>query len=193
MTWNELIVETIRDPDAAARRMLGWNLPRRTLYEAILAVSALNALLAGISNLLLPAGLELPGVFNAPLAYFVVIAGGLIIMANLFYWAGRSMGGVGEMDDILTFVAWLQGLRALAQIVVLALTFILPGIAALLAIAVSLYGVYVLIQFLKVAHGFSNAMQAVGLLIAVVAGLSIGLMLLLTLAGVSVGGLSTNV
>ena len=193
MTFTDLVVTTIRDPEEAAHRLMGWGLPRNALYEAVIAVAALNAILLGISSLLMPQPTILPVFFTQPFIYFVVMAGGLVIYANLLYWAGRAMGGTGDMGDILTLVVWLQGLRALAQILVTVLSFVIPALAALLGLVVSIYALYVLIKFIKAAHRFGSIMQSIGLLIVVSAGLIIALMMVLTLAGVSVNGVAPNV
>ena len=190
MTLQDLILETIRDPASAARYLMGWNVPRRALYEGILAVAALNTLLGSAMYLAAPDDVLALPLFGTPFALFVVIAGTFVFMANLFYWGGRAMGGTGEVNDLLMLIIWLQGMRVLAQLVIVTMSFIAPGIAALMGIGVFFYGLYILIQFLKEAHGFESAMQSIGLLIGVAAGLMIGMMFLLTLAGVSVEGLA---
>ena len=127
MNWTTLIGETLRAPANAAQRLLGWDVPRQTLYEGILAVAALNALLAGLSHVLYTSPPPFDALLGRPFILFILTAGGLIVMTQLLYWAGRAMGGQGEMSDLLLFVVWLQGLRALAQTVVFVTSIVSPG------------------------------------------------------------------
>ena len=193
MKFGDLIVETLRNPANAAEQMMGLNLSRQTLYEALFAAAIIYAIAMSIPLLLIPQDIDVPGLFGMPLAMSALFAGALVVMAHLFFWAGRAMGGQGEMNDILTIVVWLQGLRAIFQLVVVVLSFIVPGLAGLVGIAMSLYGVYILIQFLKVGHRFENGYQSAGLIVVVITGLVLGLALLLSLLGVSIEGANANV
>ena len=70
----------------------------------------------------------------------------------------------------------------------------LPGedraLAGLVALAVVIVAFWRLLHFISAALRFDSLMRAFGLLVAVIAGLFLGLMLILTLMGVSAGGLS---
>lgn len=190
MSWMELLILSVRNPAEAARIIGSVRVARSTLYEAVVAVAALNALLVGVSSIVIPQPAVLPAFMAQPFLFFVVVAGGLVIYANLLYWAGRAMGGQGDMGTILALVVWLQALRAVAQAALIVLSLAMPSIGALFGLVVAFYALYVLIQFVKVGHGFRSAWSAIGLLLAVSAGLVIILMAVLTLAGVPMEGVA---
>ena len=196
--WPQLAVDTLRDPQGTAQRIMAWNLSPATLYMALCAVAACNALLASAPVVLVPGSLDdmareaLPvlALLERPIMLFVLVAGGLIVMVHALFWAGRAMGGQGEMVDMLALLVWLQALRAVAQAGVFLLGLAVPALAGLVALAVVSVAFWLLLHFISAALRFHSLFRALGLLVAVITGLFIGLMLILTLMGVSAGGLS---
>ncbi len=194
--WTDLAVDTLRDPQDAAARIMGWQVPRRELYIALLAVSALTALIVGtVSTLGPPPDQELLdtvpmlALFQRPLALFVLTAGGLIVMVHALYWAGNAMGGQGDLGDLIALMAWLQALRVAAQIGILALSAVVPSIAGLLALMVMIVAFWLMLHFVSAALHLGSLWRAFGILMAVSAGLLLGLMLIVTLFGLA-GGVS---
>lgn len=190
MNFGALVAETLRDPSTAARHIIAMQLERPVIYEALVLVAAVNALLSGIAEFIFPTPFALPALLSNPLGFFVLVAGGLIITAHLLYWAGRAMGGQGGFSDVLVLLVWLQALRALGQALVLVLGLVLPSIAGLVALAIALLGVWLLLHFVRVSLNLASLWYAAGLLIAVSAGVLIGLMMLITLTGISGMGAS---
>jgi hypothetical protein len=198
--WLDLAVDTLRAPKATATRIMDWNIGRTELYMALIAVSAINAFLAGVSGVLSPAptdpaavqAVPMLAVLERPLALFVLIGGGLVVTVHALFWAGRAMGGTGTLTDMLVLLTWLQALRAAAQAVVLVLSLAVPLFAGLVALGVVAVAFWLLLEFISAALRLGSLFRALGVLVAVMAGLLIGLMLLLTLTGVTAGGL-TNV
>ena len=193
MNWTDLVGESLRTPALAARRLIAMGLPRDILYQALLAVAAANAFLASLPNLISTSPVPTPAIFNSPLALFALVAGGLVISVHIFYWAGRAMGGRAGMTDVMSVFIWLQALRAMAQVLILIVGLAAPGLAALLAVVAMGYGLYILVHFLNEANRFESVGRTVGLLIAVMAGLVLGLMLLITLIGATNLGIPNNV
>ncbi|WP_299280768.1 Yip1 family protein [uncultured Tateyamaria sp.] len=195
--WTQLAVDTVRDPKSAADRIMGWDLDRATLYMALCAVAAINAILASGPVILTGQSVDdvareaLPilALLERPILLFVLIAGGLVVMVQGLFWAGRAMGGQGDMSDLLALLVWLQALRAVAQAAILVLSFAVPTLAGLAALGVMILAFWLMLHFISAALRFDSLLRALGLLIAVVVGVFIGLMLILTLMGVSAGGL----
>ncbi|WP_299041978.1 YIP1 family protein [uncultured Tateyamaria sp.] len=195
--FADLVVDTVRDPRGTAQRIIAWNLDRQTLYFALFAVAAINTLLASGPVVLLDgqidptarAALPILGLLERPLAMFAIIAGGLLVMVHGLVWAGRALGGQGSFADMLALLTWLQALRAAAQALVLVLSLIVPAIAGLVALVVAVVAFWLLLHFISAALRFESLFRAFGLLLVVLAGLFIGMMMLVTLTGVTAGGL----
>ncbi len=196
-TLPQLALDTLRDPKGTAQVIMGWNLDRGTLYTALIAVAAVNALLASAPIILSTDGLDaatraaLPilALLERPLMFFALVAGTLVVMIQALFWAGKAMGGQGEMTEMMALIIWLQALRAAAQVVILGLGLAVPLLAGLAALALQLVALWLFLHFISAAMRFDSLFRAFGLLIAVVTGLFLGLMLILTLMGVSAGGL----
>lgn len=198
--WIDLAVATLREPQETATRIMGWQIGRTELYLALIAVSAVNAFLAGASGILAPVptdpaaveAVPMLALLDRPLALFVLIAGGLVVSVHGLFWAGRAMGGSGALTDMLALLTWLQALRAAAQAVVLVLSLAAPLLGGLVALVVVIVAFWLLLHFISAALRLDSLFRALGVLVAVMAGLLLGLMLLLTLTGLTAGGL-TNV
>ncbi|WP_147105342.1 YIP1 family protein [Tateyamaria sp. syn59] len=194
---SDLAVDTLRDPKQVAAQIIGWQLDRATLYTALFAVAAVNAVLASAPVVLFDgqvdaaarAAMPILGLLERPIALFAIIAGGLLVMVHGLVWAGRALGGQGEFTDMLALLTWLQALRAAAQLLVLVLSMVVPAIAGLVALGVAIVAFWLLLHFISAALRFDSLFRAFGLLLVVLAGLFIGLMMLVTLTGVTAGGL----
>ena len=193
MNLGQWIIDTVRAPDQVAQRLMNLNLPRKILYEALLAVAALNALLASVPMLWFPLPDTYPAFLSQPFSFFIIVAGSLVVGVHLLFWAGRAMGGTGDLGDILILLVWLQFLRAVAQVALMVLTFAIPAIGGLMALGVSVYGIYLLVVFLKVGHRFGTSFAAFGLLALVFAGTVMILSVLLLLLGITPEGITQNV
>ena len=197
--WSQLALDTLRDPKGTAHRIMGWNLDRATLYMALFAVAAVNTLLASTPVVLSPGGVDaaaraaLPvlALLERPIMFFVIVAGTLVIMIQAFFWAGRAMGGTGEMTEMMALIIWLQALRAVAQAVILAVGIAAPVLATLVALGLQIVAFWLFLHFISAAMRFDSLLRAFGLLIAVATGLFIGLMMILSLLGISAGGIAS--
>ncbi|WP_223427232.1 Yip1 family protein [Tateyamaria pelophila] len=195
--WAQMAVDTVRDPQGAAQKIMGWQIGRAELYMALIAVSAINAFLAGASSALSPMptdpatieAMPMLALMSRPLMLFVLIAGGLFLTVHGLFWAGRAMGGQGALTDMLALLTWLQALRAVAQAGVLLLSLAVPLLGGLVALAVAIVGFWLLLNFISAALRFGSLLKAFGVLVAVSTALFIGLMMLVTLTGATVGGL----
>lgn len=187
---------TLRQPEQAARVVLGFGLARVEWLLALTLMTVLNAIIFSVFYQTTSAGvapnLIFPQAYQSPALYALLTGGVSLITVLALLWTGRSLGGRGSLEDLLAVITWLQVIRFAVQSVVLGLLFIMPALAAVLAVVGNLWGLWVLISFINVAHGFENMGRASAVLvIAAMAGL-FGLTIIVALIGgaASFGGVS---
>jgi hypothetical protein len=189
--WRDLFTQTLRNPGAAAETILAADPGKATLYSGLFAGAALNALLTSVSVMVYPLPEAWPNFTSSPLAYFVVVAGSLLVFAHLLTWAGRMLGGHGGIDAILALLVWLQFVRVVLQALGLLLSVAVPLLGGLYGILVTALSLYILLHFIRVGHEMPSLGRAALVLIVTFIGLISGLSILLALAGVGpMGGLS---
>ena len=94
--WVQMTVDTFRDPKRTAEKIIQWQITKTELYLAMIAFSAVNAFLAGLSSIISPlsvdpAALEsmpILALMKMPLILFVLIVTGLIISIHGFFGQG---------------------------------------------------------------------------------------------------------
>lgn len=192
---KELVVQTVKDPRGAAEWVLAQQVERSVLWMALVLATALNALLFGVSNFLFPTNMEMPlaGLFSNPLLYATVQGGGLVITIFVLTWVGGMMGGRGSLDDVLIVLTWLQFMRVLAQALVIGVGVILPALGGVLSLAILVLSIWILLHFINAAHGFGSLGKAFLVLFLAALGVSFGISIILTLIGVSAGGIPADV
>lgn len=192
---QELIVETIRSPSTAAARILQVTLSQEWLWMALVLMSVLNAIVYSVSLWIAPppdaasGGLIIPPAFQSPVLFTMFLFGALVMTIFVLYWIGRAMGGQGSLRDILILITWLQVLRLLLQVAVLVFSLVLPGLAALLVLVGSVWGIYIVAAFLNVAHRFGSVWKAAGVLLIAFLAIAVSLSMFLgSLGAIMLGG-----
>lgn len=193
MNWSTLFMTTIRTPDQAAEFVKGTDVERGVLWMGIFAVSALGAVITGLTVMSIPLPDGWPDLFALPFAHFAVSVVGMMMFAYALTWAGKGLGGQGTFDDLLKLVIWLQAVRVGLQVIGLVLLIAIPVLGAFYGLATGLLALWILVQFIKSGHEFSGFGAAIVVLIATIVGLIVGLSLLLSLVGVGAVGVSPNV
>lgn len=193
LTWRDLFLQTLREPSEAAGVILDTQLERGTIYMALIAAAAVNAVVTGVSLQLFPLPPEWPGFVSNPLGYFAIVAGGLLLFAHLLTWAGRTMGGVGEIDDLLKLMIWLQFVRVGLQVVGLVLTVLLPILGGIYSLAVAALSIWIVLHFIKAGHRLGSLGAAALVLFITFVGLIVGMSLLLALTGLGPLGVTPDV
>ncbi len=186
----ELVQTTLRAPRDAAGQIMALRLKRDVLWTALALVAVGNAALLFVLFQTSDTEFPLPGYVERPLALFVIIAGMMVIYVHGMYWAGLALGGSGSLDDVLALVIWFQALRALAQVVIIVMSFLLPALALLLSLAVAVWGFWIFLNFVAAALNLATIWQAFAVLVAAAVGLIIGLGILLTLIGLGAQGVT---
>ena len=190
---KDLVILSLRDPAEAARQVIAFNLPREVLWTALALMAVLNTLMYSVTSALVPGPSPMPAVFQTPLAYLLFMGGALVLVSIALYWAGRSFGGTGSLDDILSVIIWLQFLRVLVQVVSIVLLLTLPLLAALLTLAAAILGLWISVHFVDQAHRFGSPLKSVGVIVASFIGMVMGLSILLALFGGGFLGGAQNV
>lgn len=191
--WAELAILSIRDPKAAAQMIVSWQLPRDVLWTALACVAAINTIMFSLSDMLSPSQTPLPAILHSPFAFFVIVAGGLVVTVNAIYWTARMLGAKGDLGDMLALMIWLQALRAVAQAAVLVLMLVAPALAALLVFATAVLALWLLLNFISVGMRIESIGKSALVLIASSIAVVVGLSLLLSMIGLSALGFPANV
>jgi len=186
-TFIEMIVETLRAPREMAGRLIAMQLTSQTLWMGFGLLVILNAVVFFTAQTLLPLPDEvvadMPVVMRSPFLFAILLAGILVVTIHAIYWAGRAMGGQAQLVDILAVMTWLQVLRLVAQVALFLLQLIAPGLAVLAAMVAGLWGLWLLVEFIDVAHRLNNRGRALSVLIGAVMALFFGLILIVSLIG----------
>ena len=180
---TDLAVTSVKEPAAAARRLLSRDLEQSTLWTALLLMAVLNTLIQQVSNLFIDIPTPLLRLFDVAIIYFLFVAGGLILIVFAVFWTGRIFGGRGSLEDIMVVIVWLQFLRVLVQASALILLLTIPFVSFLFVIGATMIGCWIFVHFVNEAHEFDNLGKSAVVLIAAFAGMLVGLSLLLSLVG----------
>jgi hypothetical protein len=193
MNMNDLprlAMDTLRDPRGMAARLIALDLGLPTLWTALALGAVLNALIFSVNMMLFPTTFPVPGLFSNPVLYAVAMAGGMVITMHLLTWVGGMMGGQGKLADVTVVLVWLQYLRLAAQAVLLLLTILMPVLAVMATLVVAFYSLWLLLNFLDVAHRFESLGKSALVLVFAVVGITIGLSFLIALIGAPVTEMS---
>ncbi|WP_417526077.1 YIP1 family protein [Marinovum sp.] len=187
--WRDLLTETIVAPRVAAARLIMLDLPRPVLWQGLGLMIILNAMAFHLGLLSSPPSEPLPGMMATPFAFAVTLGLGALMTVFAIARVGRWLGGEARLEDILVLIVWLQALRLGVQLVATVLTLLAPGLALMLVMIVNLYGLWIFVNFIDVAHRFGSPLKALGVIAMAGIGIVLGLILLLSVIGAStVGG-----
>lgn len=181
-TFN-LVVESFRDPNVAAQRVLAIK------HDLNLSISAYAlSIIISIVTLFGFNGFQLVNILpgSTPLSPFILVA--VMGMANLvvIYFVmliGRGFGGNGQLIDGIWIFSWLQVLQIIIQIGQMVLMLVSVSLATFLSLMASVVWLWVMFGFVTVWLGLhSKLISALCFLIAIF-GLSIGFSILLVFFG----------
>jgi hypothetical protein len=196
-----LTILSLQNPALAARFVLASGLRRDILWSLLLLVSIANATLVWVSNALtgptpeqlaqMP--IQIPAIIFSPLFAFVFLAFALVITVHVLHWLGAAIGGTGSLENMLAVLVWLQGLRVMAQVVLLVLMLAVPSLAGLFGLAVAILSLWILVHFVNEAAGLDSIFKTVGVLLSAMVGVILGLSFILTITGLATMGIDANV
>ncbi|MGB7316749.1 MAG: YIP1 family protein [Planktotalea sp.] len=186
-------LRTISEPRDVAAELLGMRIEKQTLWIALGLVVVLNTIVYQVGLIASPPNFEIPALFSSPVPFAILVGVGLVLSIYSLTYAGRILGGQAKVQGMMVLLIWLQYLRLAVQLLVLLLMPIMPGIAGILVFGASLYGMWLVLQFVDVAHGFNNLFTSFGTLVFSGLGIMLGLAIVLTLLGVQNMGLTPYV
>ena len=180
--FKPLVGLTIKNPRAAARRVLDMNLPPQALWLALSLVSVLTSLI--FSGLLQVAELpdtemgemarNSPG-YASPLIFALMQWARAVLSIFVLFWVGQTLGGQGRLVDVLAVITWLQVVGFCLILALSVAGLILPFVTTLGFFAFFAWWIWAVVGFLDEAHGFQSSIKAFGVLLMSVLGVLIGL------------------
>lgn len=186
MRFDTLFVQSVTQPDAAARTVMALKLPTPVIWAALVLAGVMSALLGAVATQMMPeAGGLMPGMMANPVLLAVAYCVVLSAFAFGAYRVGQAFGGTGSFEDTLALVAWLQSVLVALQLVQIVLLFILPALAGLMFLTALGLFMWMWAQFIKTVHGFTSAPMVLGISFAVLFAALFVLSFLLVLLGVT--------
>lgn len=188
---KELFWLTILNPAQAAQILRQVTVDRATGWMILVLAVALNTLayFGSIAIFPVPAEISFP-LLTRPFLVFGMLGLTTTLFVFGFFWVGKVLEGSASFETILLMVGWLQFMRLAVQLASVVLMLVLPGLSQLFVMAAGLYGLWVVINFLKVAHGFETLGKAVAVVIFSALGLTVGLSVVLSLFATTVIGIT---
>lgn len=184
-----LAKETVLSPRTAAEKILSLTPPREVVWTALALVAVLNTIMFSASLTLLEARDGIVSGLNLPFLYLALMVSAMVIGSMVLAWIGQIMGGQATLMQLLPLVIWLQALRAAAQLAVLLLIVILPGLADMVSLIIGLYGLWILANFIDVAQGWRSIGKSIMTMLIAGFGFAFGLSVFLLLIGAGSMGL----
>lgn len=190
---RDLTAQTLTDPSAAARALIALRLPQGMLWQALVLMAVLQAMVYALSDLAVPGPPPLALLLGSPLQFFGIAMLGLILFVHAVHLFGRFLGGSGSLDDLLVVMVWLQCLRAAVQLIMLILSLTVPILAILLMFAATLFGIYITLHFVNQALQLDSLAKALFAFLGAVLMIAVGMSILLALVGAPIPGATGNV
>lgn len=182
-------IDTLRNPRSGAARVMAENLPAPVLWTMLVTVVALSVVLGQGSLLLVTGGAVADNPYLAnPLVMWGLQCALLFVMVHAIHHIGRAMGGQGVFEDTLALVVWLQFVMACLQVVQTAALFILPPVADIIGVVGLVVFMWLLTQFVAVAHGFARLGMVFVMIILSAFGITFLLSIVLSMLGIVVPG-----
>lgn len=156
--WGELLIDSLRRPRVAARRVLDARVPAARLLEAAVLVAVTGVVLGYLALMLSPEALD---VVSAAVIHNPLLGAGaqLAVMAVAVFLTvrvGRIFGGTGTTEGALALVVWLNAVMVVIQAAQLVALAVLPPVATILAVATIFWALWAFANFVAELHGFQN-------------------------------------
>lgn len=184
-----LVWQSVAAPRDAARTLIGLNLSRLVLWQALALVTVVSVLLVAVTQGPMPeiAPDATQPIEITPFAYAMILGSSLVLLVFALFYTGQALGGTGSFAGTLTLVIWLEVLAMCVRIAQFALSIFGSG----LDLTISLVGMallfWALLNFIAELHDFESIGKALLTLVLAVFGISLGVALILSAIGVAGG------
>ncbi|CUH82311.1 Yip1 domain protein [Tritonibacter multivorans] len=172
-----LVAETIFSPATAGKRLLDMQLGRQAIVSMFALSLVVAAILEIVQRLIVPLPEEFMAAGVSPVTFILIVGGMQLAIVAAMTGVGRWLGGRAGMLDLLGLQSWLTLVSLMFQTVAVLLLIVSPLLAGLLNLAVVIYGFYVALHFVNVAHGFESLMKSFG--VVAMSACSVAMMLLI--------------
>ncbi|MCG6110798.1 MAG: YIP1 family protein [Paracoccus sp.] len=162
MTFDDfkaLARQTLRNPEQAARWLIGQGWPMQVRWMALVLAVSLSGVLAFVSTLLFPIpegqATILP-IAGQPLVLAGMQLVAIVLGAGLMAGVRRMFGGHGRFEDALLLAVWIEAMLLIVQAAQIVVSLILPPLAGILGILAIALFLWLTVQFTKALHGFTS-------------------------------------
>ena len=132
----------------------GWNV---TVAAMVLtAATCISTILAFIPNPDISEDIRANGLMFSPIGTAVIVLMSSYLAAFFISKGGTWFGGKATFGQILSIMAWTQVLQVIFQTLVVMILFIVAPIAGFMQIGF----VYILVSFVKAAHGLQSLLMS---------------------------------
>lgn len=172
-----LAIESVTRPREAAARIIAWGVPMSARWQVVFLMAVLTAATTALSLLVSPPPMRLPLFMTNPILMAAFVVFSMTGVAWLSAAIAPAFGGRGAWQDLLLLFAWVQGLRVIAQAVLIVLS-VFPGgtaLGGLLGLIASVAGVWISVMFATEALKLSSAWK--GLLLLALSGIAVVLLM----------------
>lgn len=177
---------TLRDPQVAARALIGMRLPDQVRWLGLALVAVLTLIVMRLTLLIFPAeGLSPLGLaLRSPVSGLPIQVGSILMVALAMMLAGRVFGGRGRFADALLLMVWLEFVLSLVAVVQVLLLVALPLAGVIFSLCAVALFLWLLVNFAAALHGFTNLWAVLAAMIGTFLGLAIATALALALLGI---------
>lgn len=121
----------------------------------------------------------------SPMGYVVVAASNIVLTSFVFFWAGRTIKGTGDFQDVALALILHQGFMVLLPIWVMLFAIFIPSLFQVAMLLGFGYLLYLMAGFIAEAHGLRSIGAAFFLILVVLVVLSVTLLFFLALFGIA--------
>jgi hypothetical protein len=183
--WGALVIDSLKRPRLAARRILDAGVPDGTVLEAAVLVTCAGMVLGYLALQLTAEATDVvsAAVLRNPLLGAAAQLAAMAVIVFLTVRIGRLFGGRGELWGAAALVVWLNAMLVLIQAGQLVALALVPPLAALLAVAAMVWALWAYANFIAELHGFQNPVIVLGAVVLTGIMLFFGTAMLLAILG----------